>query len=253
MPTEQTVKGLGSGFIFDDKGYIMTNNHVIAGATKISVLLADGSKYPGKLVGTDEFNDIAIVKIDSKGKKLPVAPLGSSKGLESGQLAIAIGNPLDVELKNTVTMGVISAAKGRHLDFTDEETGEPFTLDNVIQTDAAINPGNSGGPLLDSSGKVIGINTAIRSDGQGIGFAVPINTAKEITPDLIKFGKIKRPTIGAYGFDLTKRLAEYNDLPISQGAVVERTSSGGPADSLGIQQYDIIVEMDGKRLPGGTM
>ena len=228
IPTE----GVGSGFIIDRRGYILTNNHVIENAKEISVTLANGEKLSAKLIGRDERSDIAVIKVASE-KINTVATLGDSDKIQVGQKAIAIGNPFG--LSQTLTTGVISAL-GRSI-----ETTEGIELDEIIQTDAAINPGNSGGPLLNSSGEVIGINTAIfnRSgeyQGQGIGFAIPINRAKEVATQLIETGRVPRPWLGIKSvISVYPELARALDLPVNYGLLLQDIYSGSPADRAGLR------------------
>ncbi|NOY65491.1 MAG: trypsin-like serine protease [Nitrospirae bacterium] len=253
-------KGAGSGSIIDATGYILTNYHVIEGASEITVTLYDGSKYRAGLVGVDPDNDLAIIKIKPR-KKLRPVKLGDSDSLQVGQKVYAIGNPFG--LNSTLTTGIISAL-GRPLT---TESGR--VIENVIQTDAPINPGNSGGPLLDTSGRLIGINTAIftPSGGNiGIGFAIPVNTARELIPDLIRYGKVRRPWIGIIGVPLWRELSQALGLSVNKGILVSEVVPGGPADKAGIRGGtipveisgtiiylggDIIVSMDGK--PVGSM
>ena len=237
-PVPQQRRGLGSGIIIDDEGYILTNHHVINNADQIKVLLSDGRELKAEVMGEDWRNDLAVLKVDAD--DLPVAPLGNSKNLKPGQLAIAIGSPYDVEFRNTVTTGVVSAV-GRSINIG-QEPGNQRMLEGLIQTDVSINPGNSGGPLLNSQGQVIGINTAIMGNAQGIGFAIPINTAKEIIDDLIKYGKVKRPWVGIYGTELTDKLANYYNLAQSKGVMIIRTILDSPAHNAGLEKGDIIVE-----------
>lgn len=237
------VQGLGSGVIFRKDGFILTNNHVISQAEKIMVVLADGRSVPGKVIGADPYTDLAVVKINLK--NLPVARLGNSNKLQVGQLAIAIGNPLEQSLNNTVTTGVVSALE-RTIRLPN---GIP--LRRLIQTDASINPGNSGGPLLDSQGQVIGINSAIIQEAQGIGFAIPINTAKSIAEQLIKEGRVRRGSIGItyIHFDEhTKPLAERQfrmKLPVDKGFLITAVRKGGPADKAGLLPGDVVVKING--------
>ena len=253
-------KGAGSGSIIDATGYILTNYHVVEGASEITVTLYDGSKYRAGLVGVDPDNDLAIIKIKPSRKLRPVK-LGDSDSLQVGQKVYAIGNPFG--LNSTLTTGIISAL-GRPLT---TESGR--VIENVIQTDAPINPGNSGGPLLDTSGRLIGINTAIftPSGGNiGIGFAIPVNTARELIPDLIRYGKVRRPWIGIIGVPLWRELSQALGLSVNKGILVSEVVPGGPADKAGIRGGtipveisgtiiylggDIIVRMDGK--PVGSM
>ncbi|AGB41462.1 trypsin-like serine protease with C-terminal PDZ domain [Halobacteroides halobius DSM 5150] len=241
-PVPRQVKGLGSGVIFDKKGYILTNNHVVAGAEAIKVILSDGRELQAKLVGNDPRSDLAVIKVDAK--DLPVAPLGNSKQIDVGQLAIAIGSPYDVKFRNTVTTGVISAVNRT----IRTKNG---ILENLIQTDASINPGNSGGPLLNSQGEVIGINTAIiGGSAQGIGFAIPINKAKKIVSDLIKYGKVKRPWLGIYGTDITEKLKNYYGLPVAKGVLIIQSVTDSPASKAGLSQGDIIIEVNREKIEG---
>ncbi|NLK08188.1 MAG: PDZ domain-containing protein [Firmicutes bacterium] len=239
----QEREGIGSGVIVDDKGHIITNNHVVAGASEIKVLLPDRQDpYRGRLIGADPFTDLAVLKID--GKDLPVANMGDSSKLKVGQFVIAIGNPYGFE--NSVTLGLVSAL-GRGL-LIDPEFN--LQVNGVIQTDASINPGNSGGPLLDLEGKVIGINTAIIERAQGIGFAIPINTARETMAELIAHGKILRLGIlgGAIDEVFTSRYKRETgmDLPTETGIYIVEVVKGSPADEAGIQPGDIISGIGGK-------
>ena len=243
-PVPQQRKGLGSGIIIDDEGYILTNHHVVNNADQIKVLLSDGRELEAEVMGEDWRNDLAVLKVDAG--DLPVAPLGNSKNLKPGQLAIAIGSPYDVEFRNTVTTGVVSAV-GRSINIG-QERGNQRMLEGLIQTDVSINPGNSGGPLLNSQGQVIGINTAIMGNAQGIGFAIPVNKAKEIIDDLIKYGKVKRPWVGIYGTKLTDKLANYYNLPQSKGVMIIRTILDSPAHNAGLEKGDIIVEAGHKEV-----
>jgi len=222
-------KGTGSGSIIDPRGYILTNNHVI-GDGSLEVTLADGKKYAGKLIGTDPDTDLAVVKIEAPKESLTVIPMGDSSGLKVGQKAMAIGNPYG--LGQTLTAGVVSSV-GRTM------RAENGTLvEDIIQTDASINPGNSGGPLIDSSGKLIGITTAIFSPtgaSVGIGFAIPVNTAKRIVNELIEKGYYSYPFLGATLMNLFPDIAEALRLPVSAGAMVIETTQGGPADRAGLK------------------
>ncbi len=235
QPQERVVAGIGSGFIFDGRGYILTNNHVVDGADNIEVTLSDGRKFKAKLIGKDPYTDLAVIKID--GKNLPVAKLGDSSKLQIGEWAIAIGNPLGIQ--NTVTLGIISA-----VDRTIPRPNGQGVMRHLIQTDAAINPGNSGGPLLNIKGEVIGVNTAIIASAQGIGFAVAINTAKNIINDLIKEGKVERAYLGVYIQDLTKDIAETMGLKNAKGALISEVVKGSPADKAGLKRGDVIVKVD---------
>ncbi len=223
-------QGTGSGAIIDAQGYILTNHHVIEDARKLEVTLANGKKYPAKLVGSDPDSDVAVVKIDPKRENLAVIPMGTSAHLKVGQKVVAIGNPFG--LSQTLTTGVISSI-GRSL-----RASNGSLMEDIIQTDASINPGNSGGPLIDSSGKMIGINTAIFSPtgaNVGIGFAIPIDTARMVLQELIDKGYYAYPWIGASMRTLTASLAEALKLPVSSGAMIVETSPRGPADRAGLK------------------
>ena len=231
-------QGLGSGFIVDARGHVLTNHHVVDGATEIKVALADGRRFRATLVGTDRFTDLAVLRIE--GAKLPVLPLGSSKRLRIAETVIAVGSPLWIEGGPTVTVGVVSAT-GRSM----EQEGLPF-LHNLLQTDAAINPGNSGGPLLDISGRAVGINTAVISSAHGIGFAIAIDEAKPIVQALIAHGRIERASLGVTAVTVTPQIAWANDLPIEQGALVIGLDEGGPAASAGLAEGDVVVAFGGR-------
>lgn len=222
-------EGQGSGFIIDKRGYILTNNHVVAKAQEIKVTLADGNRLSAVLIGRDPYSDLAVIKVPS-GSVNSVALLGDSDQLSVGQKAIAIGNPFG--LSHTLTTGIISALKRSIM------TSEDVQIDDLIQTDAAINPGNSGGPLLNSNGEVIGINTAIFSLSggyQGIGFAIPINRAKEVANELITSGRYARPWLGTSSVDLNSELAEFIGLPVDKGVLLQEIIPGSPADRAGLR------------------
>ncbi|MGC8896531.1 MAG: S1C family serine protease [Candidatus Bathyarchaeia archaeon] len=230
------VKGMGSGTIIDPKGYILTNNHVVGGAEKISVTLWDGEILEGKLVGSCTVHDIAVVKVDRDA--LPSAELGDSDKLRVGQRVYAIGNPFGLAGGPTVTTGVVSA-----VNRTIESENE--FLENLVQTDAAINPGNSGGPLVNLEGKVVAINTAIIPYAQGIGFAIPINSAKRCASEIITNRISTRPWLGIIGLSITEEMSRYYDLPVEHGVLVTRVVDGSPADNVGMAAGDIILRMDG--------
>ncbi|MEM3697059.1 MAG: trypsin-like peptidase domain-containing protein [Candidatus Bathyarchaeia archaeon] len=230
------VKGMGSGTIIDPKGYILTNNHVVGGAEKISVTLWNGEILEGKLVGSCTVHDIAVVKVDRD--SLPSAELGDSDKLRVGQRVYAIGNPFGLAGGPTVTTGVVSA-----VNRTIESQNE--FLENLVQTDAAINPGNSGGPLVNLEGKVVAINTAIIPYAQGIGFAIPINSAKRCASEIITNGISTRPWLGIIGLSITEEMARYYDLPVEHGVLVTRVVDGSPADRVGMAVGDIILRMNG--------
>ncbi|MFQ6067284.1 MAG: S1C family serine protease [bacterium] len=232
-------RGLGSGVIFDQKnGYILTNEHVIHRAKEIKVILPDGPEFEGKLIGSDPRMDLAVVKI--KGKNLPGAKLGDSDKVKVGEFCIAIGNPYG--LQNTVTFGVVSATNRSIRPDPNK------ILEDLIQTDAAINPGNSGGPLINFRGEVIGINTAIIPYAQGIGFAIPINAAKDIIEELIKYGKVIRPWLGISYLPITPQVVSRFNLPMESGLYVASVISGSPADKAGLQAKDIIRKIDGQEV-----
>lgn len=236
---EQTKQALGSGFIISKDGYILTNHHVIDGAQVIKVNITGVSKkYDAKVIGDDPELDLAVLKINAD-KDLPTVKLGNSNQIQVGDWAVAIGNPYGLD--HTVTVGVISA-KGRPLDIGQAK------FKDLLQTDASINPGNSGGPLLNLQGEVIGINTAINAEAQGIGFAIPINTVQQVLDDLIHKGKVSRPWLGVSVQDMTPELAKYFNIDMKNGAVVGYIASGSPAEKAGIQQGDIIMEMDKKKI-----
>ena len=242
------ANGTGSGFIFDSNGWILTNKHVVQGADEISVQLNDSRVFTGRVYGIDTLTDLAIVKIDATG--LPAATLGSSEELQLGQLAIAIGNPLG-NFENTVTTGVVSGL-GRQIQAGDSTGTSSEQLNNLIQTDAAINPGNSGGPLINSAGQVIGINTAVNENAQGIGFAIPISVARPIAELALAGKPIARPWIGVYYKPVTAQVAKDLGLSVDHGVLIDKPASGAsavfagsPADKAGLQEGDIVVAVDG--------
>jgi S1-C subfamily serine protease len=233
------VEGVGSGVIIDERGYILTNNHVIDDAERLKVTLPDGRVLRGKVAGMDDTTDLAVVKVESD-EPLPVAQLGDSASLKAGQIVIAIGNPFGLTGGPTVTAGIVSSLN-RSIQ------ARSGVLD-LVQTDAAINPGNSGGPLINTKGEVVAINTANMPYAQGIGFAVPVNTAKEILKELVEKGKVSRPWIGIASVKVTQRVARYYGLPSGEGALVAGVEPYSPADDAGLRRGDVIEEIDGSRV-----
>jgi serine protease Do len=233
---EYKERSLGSGFVISKDGYILTNNHVVEGADKIKVRLSDEKEFEGSVIGKDPKTDLALIKVEAD-LKLPTLELGDSDSLEVGEWVMAIGNPFGLE--HTVTVGVVSA-KGRVIG------AGPY--DDFIQTDASINPGNSGGPLVNTKGEVIGINTAIIAQGQGIGFAIPVKMAKEIVPQLKEKGRVVRGWLGVLVQKVTGELAESFGLPEGKGALVAKVEEGSPAEEGGIQEGDIIITFDGTEI-----
>ncbi|HEX4004354.1 MAG TPA: trypsin-like peptidase domain-containing protein [Candidatus Acidoferrales bacterium] len=256
------VEGAGSGFVIDADGHILTNYHVVQGADTIEVILGDQSHYKAKYIGADTRNDIALIQIDPRGHKLATLKLGDSRNLLVGQRVLAIGNPFGFQ--STLTTGVVSSL-GRTV-----QTGDNTFIDEAIQTDASINRGNSGGPLLDSHGEVVGVNSAFYAPSgtpSGIGFAIPINTARRVAQDLITKGRVRRATLGAEGRAIWPGLAQALGLSVQQGILIERVEPGGPAAQAGLrggdrvvlaglQQLriggDIVVAIDGKPVTSQT-
>ena len=247
QPQEEMLRGQGSGFIIDSTGNILTNAHVVNGADRVVITLKDGRSFDAIVEGVDEVTDLAVVKIDDgEDDVLPVAALGDSDQVEVGDWAIAVGNPLGLD--NTVTLGIISTLKR-----TSSSVGIPGKRLEFIQTDAAINPGNSGGPLVNQRGEVIGINTAIRADAMGIGFAIPINKAKDIKDRLARGETVAHPYIGVQIANLTPEQAERNNadinsglyLPEVDGVLVVRVLEGTPAAEAGLRRGDVILQVEG--------
>lgn len=241
IPQERKQTSLGSGFLIDQDGYILTNNHVVAGASEVMVTLSDKRQYRAKIIGTDEKMDLALVQIRDQNQKVPPnlksVPLGDSDSVRIAETVLAVGNPFG--LQNTVTRGIISA-KNRTIGLG------PF--DNFLQTDASINPGNSGGPLFSLKGEVIGVTTAIRSNtGQsgGLGFAIPSNEAKKLIPDLKRYGRVPRPWLGILAERMTPQLEQYYDLPTSKGVLIYNIVESAPADRAGLAQGDILISIEG--------
>ncbi len=246
-PQERVERGMGSGFIISNDGQILTNAHVVAGADTVEVTLKDGRTFTGQVMGTDPVTDVAVVKIESN--NLPRVSIGDSEQLQPGEWAIAIGNPLGLD--NTVTVGIISGT-GR----SSSQVGVPDKRVNFIQTDAAINPGNSGGPLLNQSGEVIGMNTAIIQGAQGLGFAIPINRAQDIAQQLIANGKVDHPYLGIQMVQLTPDVkSQINSNPNAeltvtedQGILIARVLPDSPAARSGVRAGDVIVTINGVQM-----
>jgi S1-C subfamily serine protease len=244
-PQEEFIRGQGSGFLIDQSGILLTNSHVVNGADKVTVTLKDGRKFEGKVRGIDPVTDLAVVKIE--GKNLPMAELGNSDAIQVGDWAIAVGNPLGLD--NTVTLGIVSTLKR-----SSAQVGMVDKRLEFIQTDAAINPGNSGGPLVNDRGEVIGINTAIRADAMGIGFAIPINKAKQLKDQLARGEKIRHPYLGVQMTNLTPQLAKQNNedpnamflVPEINGVIVVKVLPNTPAAKAGVRRGDVITAIDGK-------
>lgn len=243
LPREYRQQGQGSGFIVDRSGLVLTNAHVVSGADKVTITLRDGRTFDGEVKGTDEPSDLAVVKIE--GDNLPVAPEGDSSQLQVGDWAIAVGNPLGLD--NTVTLGIIST-----LNRSSSQVGIPDKRLDFVQTDAAINPGNSGGPLVNEKGEVIGINTAIRADAEGIGFAIPINKAREIQSFLVQGKRVPHPFIGIQMINLTvdqaKQINEDPNsvltVPETEGVLIVQVVPDSPAAKGGLRRGDVIVKID---------
>ena len=240
-------QGTGSGFLYDDQGHIVTNNHVVSGADTLDVLLSNGLNLPATVVGTDPYYDLAVVKVDLPAGIASPLQLGDSDNLKVGQTVIAIGNPFGLD--RTLTTGVISAL-GRRI-----ETDAGTAIGQAIQTDAAINPGNSGGPLLDAHGRVVGINTAINSPSGGsvgIGFAVPVSIIKQVVPSLIKDGHYSHPSIGAQVAELGTEVST-NDNSVQQGLLIVQMDAGGPAEQAGLQAATVTVRRGRYVVTGGDI
>jgi S1-C subfamily serine protease len=237
------VEGVGSGVIIDEKGYILTNNHVIDDAERLKVTLTDGRVLKGRVAGSDEVTDLAVLKVESD-QPLPAAQLGNSDDLKAGQIVLAIGNPFGLTGGPAVTAGIVSS-----LNRSIQTRNGVLEL---IQTDAAINPGNSGGPLVNTKGEVIAISTANMPYAQGIGFAVPANTAKSILRELIEKGRVTRPWIGIASMKITPQLARYYGLPANEGALVAKIEPYSPADDAGLRKGDVIEQIDGSKVEDPT-
>ena len=251
IPKEHVERGTGSGFILSEDGQLLTNAHVVDGTKQVKVTLNDGQVYWGQVLGIDKMTDVAVVKIGAT--DLPTVKLGTAENLQPGEWAIAIGNPLGLD--NTVTVGIISA-----LGRSSSEVGVPDKRLKFIQTDAAINPGNSGGPLLNSNGEVVGINTAIRADAQGLGFAIPIETAQRVARQLFVKGKADHPYLGIHmvtlNGELQKELNQENELNFevteTEGVLVVRVVNNSPAAEAGFEPGDIILKVGGKSVETAT-
>jgi len=236
----------GSGIVIDDKGHILTNNHVIEGADKIEVKIGESDhQYTAKVVGTDPSSDLALIQVEAPSKELDPLTLGDSSKMEVGDPVVAIGNPFGLD--RTVTSGIVSALQ-RQI-----QAPNGFSIDNVIQTDAAINPGNSGGPLINGNGEVIGINSQIETGGGndgnvGIGFAIPINTAKEVIHELETTGSVKRAYLGISGIPILPQLAKAVNLPVNEGVLIESVEEGGPSDKAGLEAGSTPATIDGAKI-----
>jgi S1-C subfamily serine protease len=259
LPQQQQSQATGSGFLIDNDGHILTNAHVVEGAQKVEVALGNGAQQTAQVVGSDPSSDVALLKVDNTEGAHPL-PLGDSSKVEVGDPVVAIGNPF--ALDRTVTSGIVSALQ-RQI-----QAPNGFSISDVIQTDAAINPGNSGGPLIDGAGEVIGINSQIESQSggnEGVGFAVPIKTAADVASQLENGGQVHQAYLGISGGDITPEIAHALNLPVTQGVLIERVLSGGPADDAGIKGAtgqatisgqtfpvggDIITKVDGKAITG---
>jgi S1-C subfamily serine protease len=236
------VRGMGSGIIFDSNGGILTNHHIVDDAERVEVVTPDGKKFQGEVLGSDAMSDVAVIRVDGEG--LSAVKLGDSDKLVVGQIAIAIGNPYGFLLPGpSATVGVISALR-RHIHV------EGRMYEDLIQTDASINPGNSGGPLVDSAGSVIGVNTANIPFAQGIGFAIPINTARAFAKEIIQHGRVARPYVGIAGLTLTPEIAESYNIPHERGVLVVKVGRGSPAHKSGVAAGDTILEVDSKPVKG---
>jgi Do/DeqQ family serine protease len=239
---EFQVPGYASGFVFDRRGYVVTNNHVVQGAEEITVRLIDGREYKGEIVGSDPNTDIAVLKIESA-EAPPVVNLGDSDAIRIGDWAIAVGNPFG-RLEGTVTVGVISAKGRSALNIV----GGTPALQDFIQTDASINFGNSGGPLVNIRGEAVGMNTAINPLGQGIGFAIPVNLVKHVTDEIIKYGKVAWGYMGIMPQEITKDIADAMGVGVNSGILVGSVVEGGPAARAGVETGDIILEFNGEKV-----
>jgi serine protease Do len=241
---QQRTQGTGSGFVFDERGYILTNHHVVQNAVTVNVAMLDGREYTAEVVGSDPNTDVAVIRIDAGDHELPLIEIGESDRLRVGDWVIALGNPLGLTF--TATAGIVSA-KARSIGILAESGAGNTALEAFIQTDAAINPGNSGGPLVDLNGRVIGINTAIESPTgyfTGAGFAIPIDLAKKIADDIVQYGVVHRPRLGVVIADVNAADAEVYDLPSVSGVEITAVTPGEPADRAGLQLGDVILKIN---------
>ena len=244
MPQQREAKGSGSGVIIRPDGYIVTNNHVVDGASKIQVTLNNNQQYDATVVGTDPATDVAIIKVDAN--NLPTIPMGDSDKLRLGEWVLAIGSPLGVQLRSTITAGIVSA-KGRSMP---DGSGE-FKIESFIQTDAAVNPGNSGGALVNKKGELVGINTAIVSQTgsySGYSFAVPVNIVKRVVDDLIDYGSVKRAMLGISMGTVDKKIADEMKLSSVSGVYIYEVSKGSAAEKAGLRKDDVIIAIDGQKI-----
>ncbi len=248
--TDQFQQGVGSGFVMDNDGHIITNNHVVENAEDVQVTFADGTIVRATVIGTDPDSDLAVIHVDPSQSPLIPVELGDSDRVQVGQRALALGNPFG--LRGTLTTGIVSAL-GRSLALgrVSAAIGGRFTIPELIQTDAAINPGNSGGPLLDSQGRVIGVTTAYEANASGVGFAVPVNTVRRVVPELIKSGHYAYPWLGISGTDLSLDLIEAMNLPVRRGAVVTEVTPDSPAAKAGLRGNDETVDRSGRKIEVG--
>ena len=243
-PQSREQKGSGSGVIIRPDGYIVTNNHVVAGATSITVTLNNNQQYDATIVGTDPVTDVAIIKVDATG--LPTIPMGDSDKLRLGEWVLAIGSPLGAQLRSTITAGIVSA-KGRSMP---DYSGE-FKIESFIQTDAAVNPGNSGGALVNKKGELVGINTAIVSQTgsyTGYSFAVPVNIVKRVAEDLMDFGSVKRAVLGISMGSVDKKFADEMKLSAVSGVYINEVLKGSAAEKAGLKKNDVIIAIDGQKI-----
>jgi Do/DeqQ family serine protease len=248
QPRSQEQKGSGSGVIIRPDGYIVTNNHVVNGATSIQVTLNNNQQYEATIVGTDPATDVAIIKVDAQ--NLPALPMGDSDQLRLGEWVLAIGSPLGAQLRSTITAGIVSA-KGRSMP---DNSGE-FKIESFIQTDAAVNPGNSGGALVNKKGELVGINTAIVSQTgsyTGYSFAVPVNIVKRVAQDLMDFGSVKRAVLGIRMINVDKKFADEMKLSAVTGVYINEVLKGSAADKAGLKENDVIVAIDGQKITDGS-